>query len=306
MRTSLSASAVAVLSIFTVACSSTPAREMLLSCSADREQCITASFLLYADEHPENVKALFEETVDLLKKRDISDDPRIFSPIVHAIGMQLAQQSISPTDAFQWCGTSFKQGCMHGFMMEHIELHHDDVQVEQLFSLCDFALNEHVSYRNCVHAVGHEIAAKMRGDLSALLEFCDDRAMSQDCASGVMMEYSTGEYGTGGHSHMPAGTRRLPCGELQHHYQATCFAADVAYRLYLPGRESFDVTADHCMAVPIEFRRACMLGVAEKIFTVSAENINVAHERCGSLSSIATATECSFAMREIVQLESVL
>lgn len=297
---------VGVATVFLAGCFDSSAQTMFEACQTDRTECLTEKILAYADEHPEKLGGFFADVATMLKEGSIPDDPRTLSPIVHATGMELAHNDVEPEDAFEWCGTSFKQGCMHGFMMEYVELLPSAVRVGEMFPLCDFASANRLWQRNCIHAIGHEIAAKLPADLPTLLEACDGATFGQDCASGVMMEYSTGNHGTGHHSHQRTGVLALPCAEVQERYQTTCYATDAAYAQYLPGGESFDATATRCMNVPSTFRHACMLGLVEKMFTAAAEDMHETEGSCLALSDAAAEEECLSAAREIVWIESVL
>lgn len=296
----------------------TEAYKISQSCKVEKRMgCITSKVLAVVDKNPEIARIIFNDFANLLKNKIITDDPRLFSPLIHYVGMELADLKVEPKQAFEDCGYNFKQGCLHGYIMERLENIYgnqpfdDGAQkmVKDFFLACDFAKKIPFEYNNCIHAVGHEIAAKQKGTINDVLEWCKEAPMNttNHCVSGALMEFSTGRHGNGKHTHDPlSGAAMLPCEEAKEEFESTCYAAQAAYVQYVPGRESFLQTANYCSSVPEKYRDSCILGLAEKIFTVNVENPEEAKKNCESFLDKNSIDECKVAVEEIESLESVL
>jgi hypothetical protein len=273
----------------------------------DREACLSIEILAVAHDNPEQLIPLFDQFSALLKNKTLTDDPRIFSPIVHEVGMELAFNKIPPAEAFALCPLNFKAGCLHGVVMEALDDSHAN-DPKELLAFCDFAQTNPTYYSNCIHGIGHVLAAKTTGDLNETLPLCTltDSALEHACTTGVFMEFSTGVHGTGHHTHEPPiGNILLPCAEVDAPYQNSCYPSMSSYRQYLPTTESFIETAQSCLAAPTEFQNACLLGLAEKILTSTAQDTNKAHTMCETLDSTQVES-CKDSVDHINELESVL
>lgn len=272
----------------------------------DRSTCLTLKVLSIAQENPSSLKSLFQDFADLLKDGTLTDDPRLFSPLIHDLGMELAFQKIPPEEAFGLCPLNFKAGCLHGVVMGYLdEVESTDPLI--LASFCDFAKTDSLTYKNCIHGVGHELTAKVRAPLNEIVTQCKtlDTSLLSACASGVFMEYSTGVNGLGHHTHeAQIGSIILPCEEVDSEFKSTCYSSLTSYRQYLPEVESFKETALHCEKALEMYKESCMLGLAEKIYTASAEDLTKAERTCETLSSLRES--CVLNLQAIKALESVL
>lgn len=272
----------------------------------DRTACLTLQVLSIAQENPSTLKSLFQDFADFLKDGTLTDDPRIFSPIIHDLGMELAFQKIPPEEAFALCPLNFKAGCLHGVTMGYLdEVENSDPLT--LASFCDFAKTDPFTYKNCIHGVGHELTAKSQASLNEIVAQCKvlDTSLLSACASGVFMEYSTGVNGLGHHTHeAQIGSIILPCEEVDSEFKSTCYSSLTSYRQYVPEVESFQETALHCENALEMYKESCMLGLAEKIYTANAEDLKRAENTCETLSSLQES--CVLSLETIKALESVL
>jgi hypothetical protein len=284
------------------------AQTLSKQCSGtDRETCLTLAILKITDQDPQKLIPLFADFSTLLKEGTLTDDPRIFSPLVHEVGMELAFRQIPPEEAFALCPKNFKAGCLHGVVMEYLDLLPGKT-FEDFISFCDFSKNDGSNYRNCIHGIGHELTAKNSGALQELLELCPnvDHSIEHACTTGILMEYSTGVSGTGEHTHdQPTGSIILPCEEVSENYKSTCYVSLSSYRQYLASTEGFSQTAATCLSVPTNYQSACFLGLAEKIMTASAENLSKAQLLCEELPTAAQDL-CLKNLESIKKIESVL
>lgn len=294
------------ISIFTSEQSN--ALEISESCSlSDRQYCLTEKILSETRKHPESSARLFRDFAYLLKTHYFQDDPRIFSPIVHLVGMDLFTQGTDPLRAFRYCGENFKQGCLHGYIMEYLEHmpHENDPSI--MLKVCNFSKNNESHYANCIHAVGHEFSATTPGSILLALQKCKKAPLNvfSACTSGVFMEFSTGIHGTGGHSHLPTGSIELPCSKLPVEFMPTCYISTGAYRQYTPDKETFSESATFCASIPEKYQGHCMLGLAEKIYTAAAEDIHASKKICTTFPS-DVAQSCEVSLDRIKEIESVL
>ncbi len=284
------------------------AEEISNRCLNDsRELCLETEILKEVNKNYEITNVLFEQFANLLKAGELNDDPRIFSPIIHDVGMELAFKKIEPALAFTYCGEHFKAGCLHGFVMESLDvMETSDTQV--LLAFCEFTKDNEVKYANCIHGVGHELVAKQTDSLELILEECKKTELPyvQACTSGVFMEFSTGVHGTGTHTHTsPIGSIDLPCQDVSNEFKSVCYISSSAYRQYLPTTETFQETSEKCGAVPESYQDDCFLGLAEKIFTASAEDIQDSYQVCETVE-LPFQELCKHSVDQIEVLEFVL
>ena len=224
--------------------------------------------------HPETTARIFDHLWELAVEGGIESDPRIFSDIAHDAGMIIGDQGIDLVTAFSYCGTSFKQACMHGVIMEYIDrMHMHNNSVPEMLYLCD-VFSDSLSKRNCYHGVGHEFAATMHGTLIQTLSFCKnlhpEESMESACESGVLMEYSK----------EPTEFKELPCKDLPDEFKRVCYASEGSYQQYYPGQKEFFASYQYCSAVPKQYVLSCMLGVSERALMATAKNADRAYAFC--------------------------
>lgn len=261
-----------------------------------KEDCLEQSIGALIVQFPTQTKNILQNTWNLLKEEKISADPRIFSDIAHEAGMILIQKKFSLAQAFTACGYTFKQGCIHGAVMEYIDtVYQKNISASSLFKVCKpFVLNS-LLYTNCLHGVGHELTAKLNAPLSTLLHECDrfTHIQEQDaCASGIFMEYSKGTAGSGEHSHETVGRVALPCDKVDEPYKDVCYASAGSYRQYTPGQESFTASFQFCLEVPSASRESCLSGLADRVWFAGAGKHKKVETLCKSLESVELQSAC--------------
>lgn len=252
-----------------------------------RKNCYESKILLAINDDPTQTNKIFTDFWTLAVEHKISDDPRIFLDPAHEAGMMLASEKIPLEEAFAYCGTTFKQGCMHGYIMEYIDdAYPKEIDPKTLKTVCE-NIKDPLSKINCIHGLGHELTAKIKKDLPEVLSSCKNIAETTSeisaCESGVFMEYTKGAPGTGNHSHNAVGLVRLPCYKLGSEYQKTCIASEGAYRQYNPGHEDFKTTYEYCLSNDSEYIPSCMLAVSERAIIATAENAEKALTLCEEL-----------------------
>lgn len=254
-----------------------------------RKNCYESKILLAINQDPTKTNKIFTDFWNLAVEQKISDDPRIFLDPVHEAGMVLQSLKIPLEEAFAYCGTTFKQGCMHGYIMEYIDdAYPNEIDPKTLKKVCE-NLEDPLSKINCIHGLGHELTAKIKKDLSEVLPSCKDIAENTSeisaCESGIFMEYTKGAPGTGNHSHNAVGLVPLPCYKLPAEYQKTCIASEGAYRQYNPGHEDFKTTYNFCLSSDPQYTPLCMLAVSERAIIATAENPEKAIALCKELKN---------------------
>lgn len=140
----------------------------------DRGVCLNEKIISYITQSPEEAGVLLETFWELSKEGKITDDPRIFSDVAHYAGMKLIKQNVSPRKAVHRCGSAFKQGCVHGAIMEYLDHADSPGEVEKLFAWCkDISGKSQDIHINCLHGVGHTFAAKNSEEITKVVHFCD-------------------------------------------------------------------------------------------------------------------------------------
>jgi len=278
----------------------TPADKIFSICTMKptevHKDCFTSEILTAIDKDPAQTDAIFSGLWQLAIDGRITDDPRIFSDIAHEAGMQLAEKNIDLKQAFQYCGSSFKQGCMHGVIMEYVDnKYHGDVDVQTLKKICE-GFDDPLSKNNCIHGLGHELAAKVTKNLSDVLDLCEeistDKSAESACESGVLMEYSKGTAGSGQHSHEPVGQKELPCRDLPDKYQEVCYVSQGSYGQYNPGQQDFVKSYEYCSSIPEAYVQHCMLAVSERAVMAAAENIVQLNDFCEEIKDPKNKKMC--------------
>lgn len=259
-----------------------------------RKNCYESKILTAINDDPTQTNKIFTDFWALAVEQKISDDPRIFLDPAHEAGMMLASEKIPLEEAFAYCGTTFKQGCMHGYIMEYIDdAYPKEIDPKALKTVCE-NLKDPLSKINCIHGLGHELTAKIKKDLPEVLPSCKDITENNSelsaCQSGIFMEYTKGAPGTGNHSHNAVGLVRLPCYKLGSEYQKTCIASEGAYRQYNPGHEDFKTTYEYCLSNDSEYIPSCMLAVSERAIITTAENPEKVIAFCNELKNNEIST----------------
>lgn len=249
-----------------------------LASVATQQQCWTDAIVGYVSQHPEDTNTVFTGFYQLVRSGDLAVDARIFSDPAHQAGMTLLQQGVDFDQALIWCGDRFKGACRHGVVMEYADTYLSGEISSQNFVLCD---DMPTTELDCIHGLGHSIVSHTSSQSleDALLvcgELLDSSAQSA-CASGVLMEYSTGEMGLGRHSHEPVYTLPLPCKKLtadSDYWGAICYASAGSYRQYYPNQESWSDSFAYCDSIKsISFSKVCHDAVYERLLLSVAYDI---------------------------------
>lgn len=271
---------------------------------SNRVSCLNDKIISYISKYPHRTGDIFETFWELEKNGKLSDDPRIFSDIAHEAGMTLTNSGIPLDKALIYCGTTFKQGCIHGVVMEYIDNKYPSgIEASKLFDFCHSISSENYIYINCLHGVGHVLAAKNKAPIQTILGLCDSSSSVERfaCESGALMEYSKGTTGSGMHSHMPIGKKELPCSELNDKYKKVCYASAGSYRQYEPAQEDFSKSYDFCFSSPKEYIDDCLTGLSERAILASAENKERLNIICGKLESEAIKSACISSIQKLTK-----
>jgi hypothetical protein len=255
-----------------------------------RHTCYTEHILLTAEHQPAQTGRVLNGLRQLSVDGRLQDDPRGYSDVAHEAGMLLEYKKVDIQTAYADCGYSFKAACMHGYVMDEVDDHYPgDAGLQKALGLCT-VFKDFPEKSNCIHGLGHEIAARTTAGLGAALDRCGvfSPDMQPACQSGVMMEYTKGTAGSGHHSHLPVGRLKLPCPDLAQNYQAVCYSASASYRQYYPNEEAFATTYDYCTAAPSQYVVGCMMGVSERVIIATAENGAKARAVCNALKDQKT------------------
>ncbi len=233
-----------------------------------RQACLEANILRYVDKNPTATKELFDTIWKLLGNGGLPDDARIFSPIVHDVGMLLAMKGISIEDSLRVCGLSFRGGCIHGIFMETIDRNYKKVEPDDLIKECTSLRgrntpNNSSFIKNCIHGVGHELVANVTGSLNDTLLLCNNMpsAFVDQCVYGVFMEYSKGETRIGHHSEKPVGKKEYNCLLVDNSFKKACYISVGFYKQYEVDSEPWEHTYRFCENFSSKDREDCFNGV---------------------------------------------
>lgn len=234
----------------------------------ERQDCLRKNILNYVDKNPTATKELFDSIWKLLVQGEIPDDARIFSPIMHDAGMVLASKNFSLEEAMKECGLNFRGGCIHGVFMEYVDRNYKNVDADFLIKECyllkyKIVINSDSILKNCMHGVGHELVANMKGTLNDTLRLCNKLpdTLARDCVYGVFMEHSTGEAGSGRHSEKPVGRNEPDCSSVDPSFQKICYTSLGFYKQYEVDSEPWVDTYRFCESLPSKNRQDCFNGV---------------------------------------------
>ncbi len=231
-----------------------------------------------------------EKILNELWSGQFGADLRVFSPFAHHLGMALIDQNADLVSAINFCGQSFKGACVHGVIMEYIDKNFPAKSLAGDFiQSCD-SIRQQVTgkqYNYCVHGIGHELRAKLSGSNERIVEECD-YFQAQDknaCASGVFMEASTGNLGSGYHSESQVGKFEFDCLKVSQQYMLTCYSSLGSYTQYEADGPPFTETYTLCSSLPEMPSAYCFAGVNERLLMAKNGNINSAIEFCKTLTA---------------------
>ena len=122
-------------------------------------------------------------------------------------------------------------------------------------------------YKDCAHAVGHELRAKVLGSNEQVVALCNNFAPNyrSACASGVFMESSKGNNGFGHHSDGAVGQIIFDCTKVAENYKHTCYASLGSYKQYEANSEPWQETFKFCASLPDIYKNDCFAGADERL-----------------------------------------
>lgn len=255
----------------------------------EKQECFQEKILHRTQEKPELTKEIFDTIWNLAKEGKVANDMRLFSPILHEAGMLFVEDAFSLNHGIQLCTLAFRGGCIHGVIMEFIDNKYTGISPRKMMQECNALANENgesVSIlKNCVHALGHEFAAKSVRDLNSTLFLCEymPTLYRDDCLYGVLMEYSKGAVRNGRHSENPVGKHDPNCLLIDNKFKNVCYLSLGFYRQYEAESESWEKTYRFCEQTPNKYKEDCVLGVGGALLFSYAMVIEKAQTVCGSL-----------------------
>ena len=159
----------------------------------------------------------------------------------HSVGKQIFLSNGLSTEAFLRCGSSFNNGCMHGY----IETAEDNIKGSSASSLADeicrplltastYSFNQK---HFCYHGIGHAIMEDVDYNLTESLAQCDafgDQIAQIGCWQGVFMENEWGyvsritDNGTFSRTDPMA-----PCNKVAQKYVTQCYMNQEGYLFHI-------------------------------------------------------------------------
>jgi hypothetical protein len=245
-----------------------------------------------AKTNPASIKKFFKEAWQLAREQKLQEDPRIFFEPIHEAGMALVQNERSLQSTLKYCPQEFRQGCIHGVVMEYMR-QHKEISNEQMLHQCT-SLDENKTPEllrlNCIHGIGHGILYK-GNSLEEGIAFCNtipDKNDAIACAGGALMEHSRAD--------MHIGTKDIDCTPYTDTLRLTCIYYKYRHKQIHPIQTPFAQTLSECATLPDIENYMCTLGVSEEIVFATGGNLKKITQLCATASAqkdlcLQTATE---------------
>ena len=164
------------------------ARSILDNCVFDQDKiiCLQNAITDKIRKDPKATSEIFSGLLWLIQSGQLKVDARIFSDLAHEAGMEIIAGGADLEQALDWCGTDFKQACMHGAVMTYIDINDAEPVTSEKFAFCgqfrSWSDMHDIKYLNCLHALGHEIIAQKIQPLNEALDTCSVLGSPADSA----------------------------------------------------------------------------------------------------------------------------
>lgn len=263
----------------------------------DQPSCLQAAIVSFVSQYPKSAGKIMDAFWELAQNGEFAGDPRIFSDIVHIVGRTLVQNNVPVKKALVWCGLSFKQGCIHGAVIEYLDREYPaEVNAGTVFEWCRQTVRFNTPvYLNCLHGAGQALMAHNQLPIEALLNLCESflpTSAQSACTSGMFMEYSKGANHHSDQPHATVGSQDLPCERLEEKYKPVCYVSAGSYRQYNPGQEEFNKSYNFCFSAPPEYVDDCLLGLSEQVAMTVGASQEKLEEVCNSLQNEKNKSAC--------------
>lgn len=253
-------------------------------------------------DHPNKIKPIFHGIVLLGYQNKLPFDARWYGELVHKVGSGFIQAHYSLNETIEYCSPTFKQGCIHGAVMQQA-MEQPNIDATLLcHELTPTQRQQDSIYLNCLHGVGHSLMLRHSSAIfTTILNDCliwPSLLEQQACASGVMMEYMV----QSSHNHIAATTEimELPCDQLSPEWQTLCYAAAGSYRQYRPDGEPFVTSYEWCQQLPDDYQASCWQGVSERLVLASSGRRTTTLEKCDQIKTMGLRDRCKKSVQQWV------
>lgn len=237
---------------------------VLLDCKTlhIESSCVKETIQEKIETNPQQAGQYLEDLARLRIFHAVFGDFRAYSVPLHYLGAQFYEEVVAFDELENFCPRAVKDGCVHGYVMQHIA--ENNLEAGKL--LCESASTARLS-AGCYHALGHSYA-EFNTD-SLFVGICPDSGLDQvACISGTMHEITKGGVGQGHDSHYARDVQseRLTCADVPEAWYTVCYGALGSFDQYHETSSSLRETYTLCEAAETnEARRLCKLMARERI-----------------------------------------
>lgn len=191
------------------------------------------------------------------------------------------------------CNFTCHGGCYHGAIEEYLlekqalSAKNDEAVRQEIRTVCGSSKDYQapLTFRECVHGLGHGAMYLTDSDVFKSLSLCDALTTEEErnhCYSGVFMENSSSSTNLDHPSRfIDPDDPFFPCNELTTPYLPMCYRYQSSYFALLTDHD-WGKTADLCLQVPEPYRSECFMtiGTNQVGFT---QDMKVMSENCHAM-----------------------
>lgn len=215
------------------------------------DACIVQAVESSIDKETQGAGKILLQLASLRRLSLLGGDFRVYSSPLHRLGSRFFTEDHAFEDVGALCPPLVKDGCVHGYVMEHVH----QKGLESGIRLCDTASNARLRL-GCVHALGHSYFEFNDQSIEeANQSFCKQYSDPEHsaCLSGLFHEHS--KFGRGkGHENYyerPHEYHPISCDAFNDWEYTLCYGAQGSFRQYFPESEPIQQTYEFCESAQI-------------------------------------------------------
>jgi predicted hydrocarbon binding protein len=242
--------------------------KMAYQCGSFRldNTCITKTVNELIDSNPEKAARVLTQISSLRRLSLLGGDFRIYSSSLHYLGYTFFIDKYSFETIGDFCPPLIKDGCVHGYVMEYINMNSIDAGVK----LCDMSPSKRIRL-GCIHALGHSyLEFNNQTAEEANKKFCNNYSNLDHvaCISGLLHEHSKFGEGVGHENYYQRSHsyNNISCDGFTGGDYTVCYGAQGSFRQYFPESESIKSTYEVCdQAKTQEARKMCRFNAVQRL-----------------------------------------
>ena len=206
-------------------------------------------------------------------------------------------------EAFKSCSSLCHSGCYHGAA----EAFFKDKGTENLEGnikiICQAEKNRFFSHQ-CLHGIGHGLAAWANYEILGALEICDrlsTKEAQSSCWTGVFMENIVGGLAINGagknfsqerhYTKYLSSDPHYPCNAVAEKYKGACYFLQSSRMLQLFAGD-FEKIAKECTRAPLEYQHDCFQSMGRDVGGTTKPAVKLAVEKCQFAPKGEARAEC--------------